>query len=79
MIYQLMCDQLPIVGTLVIIFVFLCQEIPTIGIQQTIVCNAVIGTEKISQADLHITWQKCLKVWGKQTTKQLVVSRNPND
>ena len=53
MIYQLMCDQLPIVGTLVIIIVFFCQEIPTIGIQQTIVCNAKISREKISFDDLH--------------------------
>ena len=39
LIFQLRSDQLPKVGNLVIIFVFFSQEVPTIGIKQTIVCK----------------------------------------
>ena len=38
-IFQLRSDQLPKVGNLVIIFVSFSQEVPTIGIKQTIVCK----------------------------------------
>ena len=52
---------------------FFTKKVPTIGIEQAIVCNSKLGTEKISPTDLHITWQKCPKIWWKQTAIQLVV------
>ena len=39
LIFQLRCDQLPKVGNFMMIFVLFSQEVPTIGIKQTIVCK----------------------------------------
>ena len=73
LIYYLIWDQGPIFGTLGIISAFLSKKVSTIGIEQAIVCNSTLGIEKISPTDLHITWQKCPKIWWKQTAIQLVV------
>ena len=52
LIYQLISDHVPIFGIVGIISAIFTQEVPTIGIYQTIICNAKTGTEKNSHADL---------------------------
>ena len=39
LIFQLRCDQLPKVGNFMMIFVLFSQEVPTIGIKQTVVAT----------------------------------------